>query len=766
MKTRRQKIHGGTKGPHRQQGRWWRGLLCCLCLFVCGLFGSTAMAQAAPEDPVVSVEGVKVEILWSDSSLVRIGRDASITVRVTSTGAELAGTARVTIPISGGGYYVLEETLSVAAGESGQAVLCVPVTYDTGTVTVEFVGDDGRRYASREVNLRASYGEQEIYVAVISSDVGHLAAFDRVMLNEYRGTTTRLFDFKEDTLPVDGDVLKVYDIFLWDDVSRDHISQEQWEALSSWVYEGGVLIIGSESRWREDLEPDEILREGWGRGQYIYCGFSLKDTALLYTGEDGIRDFLYDTVGETRLTSIEENINDAYGEYWSAGNMTAGVDADKIPQVWQYGVVLAVYLILLGPVLYYILKKKKRRNMLRGAMVGLALMFTALIYIMGGRTRFYRPFVNYASIQEIRSGLLMETVYANVSSPSSGEYVLEINKGYEVSPLISYGDVYGSGQRGDTCRLRVCQSPDSTQVWIREGIPFTEELLCLTGTGSSPYGDGFEGQITLFRDGFEGVLRNETDQDFEQVSILSGGRVAVIGDMDAGAEVDLSQIETQLLYGQDQTQLLKEMTGAHLYENAGESEEASRAVWRCRVLENYFSNGLLAEQEEALIIAFPKEEDVSYLNNEDVDLQGTTLVTEAIPLQRQKNGQWYGTMDSNSIQVLQGSYHATRNSTTEALCVLQYDLGEGQVEELIVQWPGTPEDSEYMRAFDRELEFYNWETRTYDAMGKKQIYEGTELQPYLDDQNCLTVRYAMTEMESYYCEVFLPDLAVVGRTVQ
>ena len=72
--------------------------------------------QAAPEDPVVSLEGLRVEILWGDNSPVRIGRDVPITVRLTSTGAEVTGTARAMVPTGNGEYYVLEETVSVASG--------------------------------------------------------------------------------------------------------------------------------------------------------------------------------------------------------------------------------------------------------------------------------------------------------------------------------------------------------------------------------------------------------------------------------------------------------------------------------------------------------------------------------------------------------------------------------------------------------------------------------------------------------------------------
>lgn len=751
-------------------------MILCMMLCLIGPGIETALArtasndlvldQAAPEDPVVSLEGLRVEILWGDNSPVRIGRDVPITVRLTSTGAEVTGTARAMVPTGNGEYYVLEETVSVASGESRQVILSVPMTYGMDTIRVEFQGDNGAIYGSRQIRLRTEYDDQEIYVAVISSDVGQLAAFDRVVLNEYRGTTTRLFDFKENTLPTDVNVLKLYDIFLWDDVAQDQISTEQREVLSSWVYGGGILIMGADGDTQPFAEETAIQREGWGRGLYVYCDFSLRDILMRYPQEDGIRQFLYEAVGESRMTAIEENMEDTYGDYWSASSMTSGVDAGRIPQVWQFAVVLTVYLVLLGPVLYGILKKKKRRNLLRAGMVGLALLFTGIIYIMGSRTRFYRPFMNYASVREIRSGMMVETVYANVFSPSNASYSMGFEAGYDVVPLIGYS--YGEDRLAEkeVCQLAIRKEEQGTQVLVRENIPFTGKMLRLTGIEASPYHDGFVGQVTLFENGWEGTLQNATGEDFEQVCVLAGGRVVLLGNMPAGAEVDLAQLPTRWIHGIGQNDVLAAMAGTDEYLTPGENSEASQATWRFRVLSSYFENQLVDENGTALVIGFPAEEAGRYLQGNSVEVQGVTLVTEVIPLNDEKYGQQYRTMDRESIDVLQGSYNYTHNSITETLCVLRYEFGDLKVDRLLVQWPVSSADDTYQKLFDQPLEFYNWKTGQYEAVGRNSRYTSQELEPYLDEDNGLTVRYSLASSEEYYYEVFLPNLSVVGREVR
>lgn len=740
-------------------------ILLLLCLFILtAVYGkNTALAQAVPEDTLVGGEGIKVDIVWGNNSLVRVGQDAPITVRVTSTGAELTGIARAIIPAGNSDYYIMEESLSVKAGEQRQVILSVPVTYDTDVVDVEFQGEDGVVYGSRRIRLRADYGNQEIYMAVVSNDAGQLALFDRVILNEYRETTTRLFDFKENTLPTDVNVLKLYDILLWDDVKWDTIREEQRETLDSWVYGGGILIVGADSGWPQNGEKMTIRRENWGRGLYVYCGFPLREVLVSYPEEKGVRRFLYEAVGESRMTAIEENMEDTYGDYWAASNMTSGADAERIPHVWQYTAVLLIYLVLLGPVLYSILKKKQRRNLLRVSMIGIALIFTLIIYMMGSRTRFYRPFMNYASVREIRSGVMVETVYANVFSPSNSDYTLGFQPEYDVVPLMEYDYEEEAPGHEAACRLRICRTEKETQVWIRDNIPFTGNVFRLTGTESSSYGNGFTGDVTLFEEGLEGILRNDTDQDFEQVCVMAGGRVALVGNMPAGTAVDLAQYETQFMYSSQQTELLERMAGVDRYTVPGESREASQAARRYRMLYSYIQDQWMNESGTALVIGFPATETVAYVNGSSVEMQGTTLVTEVISLRDTKNGLCYRSMGIEDIEILQGNYNYKRNSTTDPLCVLCYDLGDIQAETLMIQWPICSDDSGYMKAYDQAMEFYNWDTSQYDRMEQKDRYSRYELTSYLDETNGLTVRYGLESTPESFYEVFLPNLSILGR---
>lgn len=746
--------------------KWWIGLTAACALLLISIFGEIALAQAAPEEPVTTVNGLEVEILWSGTHLVRIGRETPVTVRASSTGPEISGTVSAYIPISSEKYYVIEKELAVAAGEQNQVVISIPVDYYTTEVLVEYRDVRGTLYASETLNIRPSYDSQEIYVGVISSNVKDLAVFDQVLLNEYRGTTTRLFDFQKDTLPRDAEELKQYDVFLWDDIDLSEITAEQITALNNWVYEGGVFIAGNNNDFGKEAETGEMERESWGRGEYVYCGFSLQDIASAEAGEEEIQSFLIRAIGADRLASIEESIDYGYNDYWSGRSITINVDLDRLPSVWLYVVVLVVYLILLGPVLYFTLKKKGRRDLLRGGMVVLSLLFTGIIYLMGSKTRFTGPFMSYASIQEIRGDTVMETVFANFSSPYNKEYSFQIAGSYQVSPLLNYDYSGGAADIENTdCQLRIEYGSEKTQVTIHDEIAFTSEVLRLTRNDENEYGNGFEGELKLFRGVLEGYLINTTSEDFEDVCILAGERMVRIGDMAAGEQVDLSQLETVSASGHSKYTLPKKMTEADQYKDINGSKESALAEWRSQVIYYYMNYVMTEAKLDAVILAFPASEENSFLLEGDVDVRGTTLVTVLLDVDYTKNGQVYVPFFESNPVVLQGNYDAAWNSTYVEQTVIQYDFGDYRISSLLAEWPEEREKGSYLQSFQGSMYFYNGETRTYDKMECKEEYSWLELENYLDEENRLTVRYDCEMPEEYMYEMLLPAFSIVGKEV-
>lgn len=724
-------------------------------------------ASASPEEVPLTVTGLEVNIGWGGSETIRVGRETPVTVEVKSSGPEVTGYASVSIPLEGGSYYVVEEELSVSAGDTKQAVLCVPVNYSTSRFRVEYRDVDGTLYAGQSYSMNVGYSSQEVYIAAVGSDravLEPMTLFDRVILNEYQGTVTRLYRLEAAETPSDEKLFKTYDILLWTDVDAREISQSQLTALQNWIYEGGILIVGRNSDLCLPVAEGELARERWGQGLYIYCGFALEEIENYYADETEIRRFLYEAVGTSRMNSLEESLQFGYEDYWSARTMTFNVDPARIPQVWQYALILGIYLLLLGPTLYLLLKKKGRQGMLRGAMIGLALFFTGIVYLLGSQTRFTSPFMNYAAIRELREEGIRETVFMNISSPYNTEYSFAVNEYYTLTPLLSFDSYDGRMRAGnDNCRLRVRQGDSGIRVTVHDEVAFTPELMRLGRMEENESRAGFAGEMQLFDGEAAGWLQNTSDEDYERVCILAGGRLFLLGEMAAGQRKELSEAEIAVVPGYSYYEACNRIAGFHADSRAGESPEAALASWRTTLVSYYTGQMLTMDKEEATVLAFPRAEEMDLLRDSDIEVRGTTLVTTLLAVDFTRDGLVYVPCPEKEPVALQGNYDALDNSTYVRQLVLQYDFGRLEVERMGLEWPEVTESEYGARLFEGSIEFFNWKTRTYDQMEQKGAYTAEEIADYLDGENCLTIRYLSNIAEEYSYEQLLPRIAAIGR---
>ena len=67
-------------------------------------------------------------------------------------------------------------------------------------------------------------------------------------------------------------------------------------------------------------------------------------------------------------------------------------------------------------------------------------------------------------------------------------------------------------------------------------------------------------------------------------------------------------------------------------------------------------------------------------------------------------------------------------------------------------------------AFAGDLYFYNYETENFDKMDSSQReFIHWQLEPYLSEENLITVKYAYDTPGDYTLDLSLPVIAAVGR---
>ena len=168
-----------------------------------------------------------------------------------------------------------------------------------------------------------------------------------------------------------------------------------------------------------------------GRGKVIVLGYSLSMEPLSSADfKQFVARFLIEHA-QSKYT-----ISKFYGNDTERSSMYAGVDVARMsdlsnkPSVILYGFILIFYIILVGPILYVILKKVNKREKIWIAIPIVTLAFTAIIYITGFMYRMNKPLVSTFTLIELEDKAKSEKIYTNIICPKPKEYRLQFAEGY------------------------------------------------------------------------------------------------------------------------------------------------------------------------------------------------------------------------------------------------------------------------------------------------------------------------------------------------
>ena len=373
------------------------------------------------------------------------------------------------------------------------------------------------------------------------------------------------------------------DVLVLNDVDTTALSSEQRQALSAWVAHGGYLVVGGgpgaarTAAGLDDLLPVSIggtrsVDDLWALGElvgvpvapgpYAIAEAALRDGEVLVEqegavlvarralGEGGVTFLAFDA-GVNPFVDWDDNvrmwqwivgkfplrqqpaIQDSYQAH-EAVNTIPGIKHLSILQILGF---LLVYIILIGPVNYVVLRKLDRRELAWITIPVLVFGFSACAYVTGFQLRGFNAILHRLAVvyvpQEAQVGRVIQMV--GLFSPRRTSYdvwmegaeVRAFSGGYyyntsSVHPLRVYRETEGV----TVTDLRV--DVGGIQPFVAEGyadVPGVDSDLRLSGVTSA---------LRL-----EGNIRPQ--MVLEDAALLIGGRVKLLGDLEAGEEVSVRE---------------------------------------------------------------------------------------------------------------------------------------------------------------------------------------------------------------------------------
>ncbi|UCC86946.1 MAG: hypothetical protein JSV81_19160 [Anaerolineales bacterium] len=534
--------------------------------------------------PPGSPPGLQMEAEAAFDGYFKYGEWLPVWVRLENSGPDLE--AEVQVRVTGSwGATTFAAPAPLPSGSRKRIPIYVLPNNFSRFLEVRLLAD-GEELLSREVPVNPQANVSYL-VGLVTPERGGLSFIAGASLPGRERPKT-LIDLSLADLPGRREGLRSFDCLVLNDTDTSSLTPEQRMALETWVRQGGRLVIGGGRGATLTTAglPDTILpflpkgeieagtlpslADFAGAGAIRVSGPFVVSTGqetigrtLAAQGElplvrerimgDGFVDFValdlavspFDAwAGSTSFWGRLLSPGAAYPEWlppdmsaqqMKSGQMTsalARLPALDLPSIRGLGVLLMLYVVLVGPVNYLVLRWRKRLHWAWLSVPAITLIFSAGAFSLGYALRGTDLILNEIAIIQLRQdGTADTTGYVGLFSPARRSYEIEVRGENLLSPLIPdynpWGPegVSGAGEmvfvQGDPGRVRgLAVNQWSMQTFMMEDVRVDLGYIV--------------GDLRLEDETLVGIVRNRTDYMLTDASLVLGQRFVRLGDLQPG----------------------------------------------------------------------------------------------------------------------------------------------------------------------------------------------------------------------------------------
>jgi hypothetical protein len=529
--------------------------------------------------PASAAGGVTLEARGLLAGHGRVGSWMAIAVTVANDGPALIGEVRIN------------------AGAQGRTRFGLPVDLPTGSrKSLELYAQPPAFGQFIDVNLVTAAGtaatakvsfsvpdNTQLVVGVLAEKPAPVVAALRLPPS-ISGTPAVVFPLTAADLPGRVEAWDPIDRLVWQDIDATTLRPDQLAALRGWIAGGGRLtIVGGTSGASslaglpEDLLPyrpqattdispstlQDLVGPVTSTVQTIPAMTGARSTvhgrvlaasgdqvtaaervfgsgAVTILGIDPTADWLARTAASDAVwnrivppRSVSSQL--VVGDDSQLLNAVNTLPSLALPPIGGLLILLAGYILLVGPLNYFVLRRLDRREWAWVTMPLLVVGFAAAAYLYGNTLRGGQVIINSVAI--VRGApdttVASATAYVGVFSPTRETYQLEIPGGALLSPPVSsaFDSGFNGAQnaaildilQGETARVRDLSVGYGSLRAVRAEVPVVGPLVSAV--------------LRLEGDHLKGTVTNRSTIPLEKPALVLGGSVAVLADLAPGASV-------------------------------------------------------------------------------------------------------------------------------------------------------------------------------------------------------------------------------------
>jgi hypothetical protein len=461
------------------------------------------VVQAAPE------EKITLKATAGFDSVYKIGNTVPISIQVENNLRNINGELQIEVDTSQMEFQnnvtVYAQSISLPVNSSKSITLNVPITKYINKLKVNIV--EGKSIVfEKEISISGGLNAESLLIGILSDHYDSVSYMNDIRIKNANNSVTNV-KLTENNLSEDSNVWRNLDVLVVNDYDTSKLTEAQYKALKQWVNDGGILLLGTGPSYNKTLslfKQDNFIQGEIGESSDITTkalytavednnsqAMKLSAVSMNINGSsEQIKEGNFTLVhklqkgkGVVAVAAFDFGINPITSwtqknlfssrligglmpEYLTTAYAMKGMPMGRdpymitsalrnmadlpIPKGKSLGIIFVVYIILVAPINYFILKRFDKREWMWISVPALSIVFGIFMYIFGFSTRVTEPIANVFSTVAIdKNGISSSSIYAGIFTPSKQDIKVEVAEGMDIKPisLANYGYMGGPNNK-------------------------------------------------------------------------------------------------------------------------------------------------------------------------------------------------------------------------------------------------------------------------------------------------------------------------------
>lgn len=619
--------------------------------------------------------------------------------------------------------YMFEKQFCAKAGEDTEISLNIPLVNKKNQIKISIYDENNRLLKSYDEAVDAEEYYLSTYIGIFSDNQGIGNYFNNSDMYKYTDYSIKTINIDAQDIPFENYGLEIFDIIIVNEQKLNKLTEKQRNVIKNWQENGGILSVVTNEQ--------ESEAQSW-------------------------EDFISaDTL--KNMTQLQ------YNKYWTISSAFSNIYVDSAPNIYFYLILLLIYIVLIGPALYFVLKKINKRGYFWLTELACSFLFMTIIIFIGKNTRFSAPFVSYYNIESYEDNSLSDKYYFNIQAPYNNEYRLFLDNTYSVVPIHDYLYNYETKKINDSedYNVGITYKKTENMITVRNDSPFTKEYFAAEKLSANTSGNA-DVTMNLFMNELTGSVTNNFDFDLENAAIFTYNKAVFIGDIKAHETVSLDELKVYTYNPKFKDGIASKAVNMKLNSNGIIANKELPLNQKKGLLDLYLDERFGMHNSKGFLTGFKAE-----TNNFDIQLDsgyrsfGATLVEVPFEINYNKAEMSY----LSYIPINNESFVLSGEIMYSDEMIYTYKLGDSLDDISLYFTDINYYNDSYYKKFEGRIYLLNRKTKLYDPIDKeKRMVSAVDLEQYLSEDNEVIVKYAQ-ELNSDSKETLIPSVSAIGKNV-